>query len=191
MQICVYCGSSSLVNSNYIENARQLGMIFARQNVSVVYGAGASGLMGTLADSVLENGGKVTGIIPRFMVDEGWCRNGLSELIVTENMHERKQKMAQLADAVVAMPGGCGTMEELLEIITWKQLGLFSKPIIILNIDGYFDSLLNLLQHAVDENFMRVEHAEIWNTVENPEQVIPAIQNTAKWDINCRKFAAI
>ena len=191
MQICVYCGSSGQVNPNYFEAARRLGEIFAQENISLVYGAGHMGLMGKVADSMLENNGKVTGVIPRFMVDEGWSHKALSDLVITENMHERKQTMARLADAVVAMPGGCGTFEELLEIITWKQLGLFTKPIVILNVDGYYDGLLEVLKRAVNEKFMRVEHARMWEIVSTPEDVLSAIKNAAEWDVNCRKFAAI
>ena len=191
MQICVYCGSSGQVRPSYFEAARRLGEIFAQESVSLVYGAGHMGLMGEIANSVLENNGEVTGVIPSFMVDEGWSHNALSNLIITENMHERKQTMARLADAAIAMPGGCGTLEELLEIITWKQLGLFTKPIVILNIDGYFNKLLEILELAVTEKFMRVEHARMWEVVEKPEDVLPAIRNAAEWDVNCRKFAAI
>ena len=191
MQICVYCGSSGQVNPNYFEAARRLGEIFAQENISLVYGAGHMGLMGKIADSVLENNGKVTGVIPRFMVDEGWSHKALNDLIITENMHERKQTMARLADAVVAMPGGCGTLEELLEIITWKQLGLFAKPIVILNVDGYYDGLLEVLKRVVNEKFMRAEHARMWEIVSTPEDVLPAIQNAVEWDVSCRKFAAI
>ena len=191
MQICVYCGSSGQVNPNYFEAARRLGEIFTQENISLVYGAGHMGLMGEIANSMLKNNGKVTGVIPRFMVGEGWSHNALSDLIVTENMHERKQTMARLADAVVAMPGGCGTFEELLEIITWKQLGLFTKPIVILNIDGYYDGLLEVLKRAVDEKFMREEHARMWEIVSKPEDVLSAIQNATEWDVDCRKFAAI
>ncbi|MDR1584686.1 MAG: TIGR00730 family Rossman fold protein [Prevotellaceae bacterium] len=191
MNICVYCGSSSRVKPAFFEAANYLGRIFAEENITLVYGAGAVGLMGEVAGSVLANGGRVKGVIPRFMVEEGWCRNGLEELYITESMHERKHKMAQMSDAVVAMPGGCGTLEELLEIITWKQLCLFTKPIVILNIGGYFDSLVELMQRAVDENFMRNEHVRMWTVVNAAEDVLPAIRNTPEWDVTYRKFAAI
>ncbi len=191
MNICVYCGSSSQVKPAYFEAANRLGRIFADEDIALVYGAGAVGLMGELANSVLANGGRVTGIIPRFMVEEGWSHDKLENLLVTENMHERKHKMAEMADAVVALPGGCGTFEELLEIITWKQLGLFANPIVILNIDGYFDPLLELMKRAVDENFMRSEHARMWQVVNLPDDVVPTIRETPQWDVNYRKFAAI
>ena len=133
--VCVYCASSSKINPRYFEAARETGRLLAQSGMRCVCGAGNQGLMCTLADSVLENGGEVLGVIPRFMIDEGWCHKGLTETIVTADMHERKERMAQEADAVIALPGGCGTMEELFEIITWKQLGLYLDTIVILNID--------------------------------------------------------
>ena len=114
--------------------------------------------MKAVADATLEDGGTVTGVIPHFMVEQGWHHKGLTKLIETENMHERKQLMADLSDGVIALPGGCGTLEELLEIITWKQLALYLKPIVILNIDGFFNPLLEMLDRAIEENFMRTEH---------------------------------
>lgn len=189
--ICVYCASSTQIHSDYFQAADKLGKILAGANITLIYGGGATGLMGQVADSSLAAGGKVTGIIPQFMCDEKWEHNGVTELIVTESMHERKEKMAMMADAAVALPGGCGTMEELLEVITWKQLGIFTKPIIIVNTNGYYNSLINMLHQSVEENFMRDIHRDIWTVVETPEEVIPAIQNAAKWDKSVRKFAAL
>ncbi len=190
-KICVYCGSSTQVNPVYFNTANRLGEIFAEKGIEAVYGGGSIGLMGTLADSILENNGKITGVIPRFMVEENWEHNNLSELIVVETMHERKEKMAFMSDAAVALPGGCGTMEELLEAITWKQLGIFTKPIVIVNTNNYFGPLITMLEKAVTENFMRELHKDIWTVVENAEQVLHAIQNAPVWDNSVRKFAAI
>lgn len=189
--ICVYCASSTQIQAAYFDAADRLGKILAGLNINLIYGGGATGLMGRVADSVLESGGKVTGIIPRFMCEEKWEHTSVTELVVTESMHERKEKMAMMADAAVALPGGCGTMEELLEVITWKQLGIFTKPIVILNTNGYYDSLINMLHQAVDENFMRDIHKDIWTVVALPEEIIPAIQNATKWDRSVRKFAAL
>ena len=189
--ICVYCASSTQIHSRYFEATDRLGRIFAHAGLAVVFGGGATGLMGQLADSMLAANGKVTGIIPQFMCDENWHHNELTELIVVETMHERKERMAQMADAVVALPGGCGTMEELLEVITWKQLGIFTKPIVILNTDGYYDGLVEMLHKAVDENFMRHIHKNIWTIVKSPEEVIDAINNSGSWDAEARKLAAI
>lgn len=189
--ICVYCASSTKINPVYFEAASKLGALLADNGLQLVYGGGSVGLMGQIANSVLEAGGKVTGVIPGFMCEQEWDHKGLTELIVTDTMHERKEKMAMMADAAVALPGGCGTLEELLEVITWKQLGIFVKPIIIVNIAGYFDPLIEMLHKAVDENFMRDIHKNIWQVVSSPEEVIPAIASAPHWDKSIRKLAAL
>jgi len=189
--ICVYCASSTRVKDSYFKAAERLGKLFVDAGISAVYGGGSVGLMGCFADSILNAGGKITGIIPQFMCDEEWDHRGITELIIVESMHARKEKMAFMSDAAVALPGGCGTMEELLEVITWKQLGIFTKPIIIVNIDGYYDSLIEMLERAVDENFMREIHKKIWTVVETVDEVLPAINNAPVWDKTVRKFAAI
>jgi len=189
--ICVYCASSTQVKPVYFEATARLSRIFALANLSVVYGGGSKGLMGQLADSTLKAGGKITGVIPRFMCDVEWNHTGLSELILVDTMHERKEKMALMADAIVALPGGCGTLEELLEVITWKRLGIFTKPIVIVNVEGYFDDLVSMLDRAVDEHFMRKEHHKMWEVVRTPEEVLDAIQNSVNWDSTARSFAAL
>ena len=161
--VCVYSASSTKIDEVYFNAARQLGQLLAKRRIRLINGAGSLGLMRSLADAVLENGGEVTGVIPKFMVEQGWHHTGLSKLVEVESMHERKQLMADLSDAVIALPGGCGTLEELLEIITWKQLGLYLNPIVILNTNGFFDPLLDMLTRAIDENFMRRQHGEIWH----------------------------
>ena len=189
--VCVYCASSSKIKPSYFEAADELGRLLAQNDMRCVCGAGNQGLMGTLADSVLDNGGKVLGVIPQFMINEGWCHKGLTQTIVTADMHERKERMAQEADAIIALPGGCGTMEELIEIITWKQLGLFLNPIVILNIDGYYDPLIAMLHNAITENFMREEHARMWQVAQTPREAIELVQTAPVWDKNIRKIAAI
>jgi uncharacterized protein (TIGR00730 family) len=189
--ICVYCASSTQVKPVYFEATARLSRIFALADLSVVYGGGSKGLMGQLANSTLEAGGKITGVIPRFMCDVEWNHNGLTELILVDTMHERKEKMAVMADAIVALPGGCGTLEELLEVITWKRLGIFTKPIVIVNVEGYFDDLVSMLNRAVDEHFMRIEHHKMWEVVQTPEEVLDAIQNSVNWDSTARSFAAL
>lgn len=191
LNICVYCASSTQIDASFFDAADRLGKILARERLNVVCGGGSLGLMAKLADSALEAGGKVIGVIPKFMCDENWQHKNLSELIVTENMHERKEKMAMMSDAAIALPGGCGTLEELLEVITWKQLGLFTKPIVIVNTNGYYDALIAMLNRAVEDNFMRELHRDLWIVVAEPEEVIDAIQNAPDWDVNQRKFAAI
>ena len=189
--ICVYCASSSKIDSIYFETAKKLGTILAQNNLRLVYGGGSVGMMGVLADSVLKAGGEVTGVIPQFMCDAKWQHDGLTELVITDNMHERKEKMALLGDAAVALPGGCGTLEELLEVITWKQLGIYTKPIVIVNVGGYYDHLIAQFQQAADELFMRPQHLQMWTVVESAEQILDAIANAHTWDENLRQYAKI
>lgn len=189
--ICVYCASSTQISPRFFDAANRLGKILAGAGISVVFGGGATGLMGQLADSMLAANGKISGIIPQFMCDENWHHSELSELIVVATMHERKEKMARMADAVIALPGGCGTLEELLEVITWKQLGIFTKPIVIVNTDGYYNALIDMLHRAVDEKFMRDIHKNMWEVVETPEEVLAAIENSTNWDSTARSLAAI
>ncbi len=189
--VCVYCASSTKIDPVYFDVARELGTLFGEKQIRLINGAGNMGLMSAVADATLAAGGEVTGVIPGFMVEQGWHHIGLTELIKVEGMHERKKMMADLSDAVIALPGGCGTLEELLEIITWKQLGLYLNPIIILNIKGFFDPLLAMLQKAVDENFMRVQHGAIWHVARTPQEAVELIYSTPLWDASIRKFAAI
>ena len=189
--VCVYCASSTKIDSVYFDAARELGALLGQRQIRLINGAGNMGLMSAVSDAALRAGGEVTGVIPRFMVEQGWHHTGLTKLIETETMHERKRMMADLSDGVIALPGGCGTLEELLEIITWKQLGLYLNPIVILNINGFYDSLLDMLQRAVDENFMRKEHSAIWKVASEPEEAVNLLYTTPVWNKEIRKFAAI
>jgi len=189
--VCVYSASSTQIAPAYFEAATQLGRLLAIKGINLINGAGSIGLMAAASDAALAAGGTVTGVIPHFMVEQGWHHTGLTRLIETETMHERKQLMAQMADAVIALPGGCGTMEELLEIITWKQLGLYLNPIIILNVDGFYNPLLTMLHQAVEQQFMRPEHASIWRVASTPEEAVEMLYTTPVWNKNVRKFAAL
>ena len=189
--VCVYSASSTKIAPKYFEAATELGRILAEKHINVINGAGSIGLMAATSNAALEAGGTVTGVIPRFMVEQGWHHIGLTRLIETDTMHERKQLMAEMSDAVIALPGGCGTMEELLEIITWKQLGLYLKPIVILNVDGYYNPLLKMLQYAIDESFMRQEHGEIWQVASTAEEAVDLLYRIPVWNEEIRKFAAI
>ena len=189
--VCVYSASSTKINPVYFKAAEELGSLLAEHHIRLINGAGSIGLMCAVADAVLKNGGEVTGVIPRFMVEQNWHHTGLTELIEVESMHERKQKMANLSDGIVALPGGCGTLEELLEIITWKQLGLYLNPIVILNVNGFFDPLLEMLGKAIDENFMRQQHGDIWKVAQTPEEALRLLYESPVWDISIRKFASI
>ncbi len=188
-RVAVYAASSSQVSSEYIDAAAELGRTLAAEGIEIVYGAGKVGLMGALADAALDAGGKVTGVIPQFMVDNGWCREKLTNLIVSPDMHTRKEKIVSLADATIALPGGVGTLEELMEIITWKQLGLYANPIVILNTRGYFNPLKEMLERAVEEKFMRDIHRNLWSIADTPRQAADLIRNTPQWDTAISKMA--
>lgn len=191
MNITVYAASSGQVPDKYIDMARQLGTVMAQAGHTLINGAGRTGLMGATADAVLSAGGKAIGVIPQFMIDQGWQHPGMAQLVVTKDMHERKEIMAERSDACIALPGGVGTLEELLEVITWKQLGIYLKPIVILNVDGYYDALLTQLEKAVDEYFMRGEHRRIWQIAATAEEAVRLAETTPLWDTSVRKFAAL
>ncbi len=189
--VCVYSASSTKIAPVYFAVAEELGQLLALRGINLINGAGSIGLMAATSNACLAAGGTVTGVIPRFMVEQGWQHKNLTQLIETETMHERKQIMAEMSDGVIALPGGCGTMEELLEIITWKQLGIYLNPIIILNIDGFYNPLLEMLQRAIDGNFMRPEHQNIWQVATSAQQAIELLYTSPIWNKDVRKFAAI
>ena len=189
--VCVYSASSTKIAPVYFAVAEELGHLLASKGINLINGAGSIGLMAATSNAALASGGTVTGVIPQFMVEQGWHHTALTQLIETETMHERKRLMADMSDGVIALPGGCGTLEELLEIITWKQLGLYLKPIVVLNVDGYFNPLLEMLQQAIDENFMRPEHGNIWVVAETPEEAVQLLYDTPVWSKEIRKIAAI
>lgn len=190
MKICVYCASSSRIEEKYFKATEALAKIFLKNNIEIVYGGGATGLMGKLADTIIDGGGKIKGIMPVFMNEIEWAHKKLDDLELTETMHERKAKFLDNIDGIVALPGGTGTLEELLEAITLKRLGQFTKPIIILNIDGYYNPLKEMLERCVSENFMFVKHLEMWTFVSKPEDVLENIQNAPKWDEYSINFAS-
>ena len=189
--VCVYSASSTKIADCYFRAARELGELLAHHGIRLVNGAGNLGLMRACADACLDAGVQVTGVIPRFMVEQGWQHPRLTELIETEDMHTRKQTMARLSDGVIALPGGCGTLEELLEIITWKQLGLYLNPIVVLNTEGFYNPLLKMLEHAAEEHFMRPAHLGIWKVASSPAEALGLLYSTPLWDKEVRKFAAI
>jgi uncharacterized protein (TIGR00730 family) len=189
--IAVYCASSNKLRPSFVEAAERLGNLIAAEGMRLVYGDGGIGLMAAVARGALSNGGEVIGVIPQFMVDQGWNNPSSTQTIVTQTMHERKATICDISDAMVALPGGIGTFEELLECLTWKQLGLHHNPVVILNTDGYYDRLLACLDLMVEEQMMRPIHKEMFVVVNQPEEVIPAILNAKEWDPNTRRLAAI
>ena len=189
--VAIYCSSSNKVRESYMQAAHRLGELLAQAGIRLIYGDGGIGLMAAAADGALNAGGEVLGIIPQFMVDAGWNNPRSTHTIVTQTMHERKATIVQETNAMVALPGGIGTFEELLECLTWKQLGLHSCPVVILNTDGYYDRLLECLDYMIDEQMMRPIHKEMYTVVNEPEEVLPAILSSADWDPNTRRLAAI
>lgn len=190
-RVCVYCASSALVDPLYFDATQRLARELVLGDFDIVYGGGTIGLMGHLADSVLSLGGQIKGIIPKFMDEVEWTHPGLSEVVFTETMHERKAKFLEGVDGLIALPGGTGTLEELFEAMTLKRLGLFGKPIVILNTNNYYAPLIEMLQKCVNERFMKEKHLAISTIVNQPEEVVPAILGTPDWDKNALQFAVV
>lgn len=190
-KICVFCASSDKVNQKYFDATVCFAHAATQSGYDILYGGSALGLMGVLADTVLADNGKVVGIMPEFMKAVEWNHKGISELITVEDMRERKKLLIDLSDSIVALPGGSGTIEELFEAITLKRLGKITHPIVILNYDGFYDTLEQMLEHMIAENFMSEKHRPIWKFVKTPEEVIPAIRNAAKWTSDAIHFAAV
>lgn len=189
--VAVYCASSELIDTKYKDAADRLGLLIAQKNLRLVNGAGNMGLMARTADAVLRAGGKVTGIMPQFMIDNGWCHSGLTKLEVVGDMSTRKKRMAELADGIMALPGGVGTLEELIEVITLKQLGLINAPIIIVNIDGYYDALLQMFDRAISENFMHQRHTDLWQVASSVDEAMHLLLGPRIWDSSFKKFAKL
>lgn len=190
-RICVYCASSTKIDSCYVRDAERLGGLMAARGIALVNGAGNMGLMRASADGCMRAGGEAIGVIPTFMIREGWCHEGMTRIIETADMHERQAMMARMGDAAIALPGGCGTLAELTELITWKQLGLYVRPIVLLNTGGYYDPMLHMLEQAVEQHFMRPEHAAIWKVADTPEKALGLAIDTPDWNTGIRRFAAI
>jgi uncharacterized protein (TIGR00730 family) len=187
--VTVYCASSRQTEPAYREAARRVGAHLAREGVGVVYGGGAVGSMGALAEGALSEGGRVVGVLPRFMADLEWGHAGVSEMRLVEDMHARKHTMLTGGDAVVALPGGCGTLEELMEAMSWKRLGLYNGPIAILNLGGFYDPLLSMLDRCIRERFMDERHGAMWVVANEPEEILPALLAAPPWDPDARRFA--
>jgi uncharacterized protein (TIGR00730 family) len=191
MTVCIFASSSSRINNEYAAAAASLGLLLATARIDVVFGGGGIGLMGKLADAVLENGGRITGVIPSFMKDEGWDHSAVSKMIVTPDMAERKKQMFAMADAIVALPGGIGTLEELTEAMTLKQLGIYSGPIIILNTLNFYKSFIEFLEHMVSGHFLRSEHKGMWEIASTVEEVMILLRKHEDWHQDPRSIARI
>ena len=190
-RVCVYCASSRQSDAAYFEAAASLGRSLAECGVTIVYGGGAVGSMGALADAALAAGGKVVGVLPRFMYDLEWGHPRLTELRLVGDLHERKRLMIEEVDAIVALPGGSGTLEELMEAITWKRLGLHGHPIVLVNVRGFFDPLIALLERCIAERFMDQRHRAMWTVVGSADAVVEAIPKAPPWGPDARRFALV
>lgn len=192
MRVCVYAASSDYAPTEYADDARHLGVLLAQAGCEIVYGGGSRGSMGAVADGALSVGGRVIGILPRFMADLEWGHPGLTKLELVEDMRERKHRLLAGSDAVVALPGGCGTLEELFEAITLKRLGLYFNPILLLNTRGYWTPLLKFMdEQVIAERFLNPEHRDIWTLAAAPRDVLPAIAATPAWRADARDYAAV
>lgn len=190
-RVSIFCASSAKVNGVYLKAASRLGQILAYEGIAANYGGGAVGLMGVLADTMMDNNGSVRGIIPQFMVDQGWNHPEVEDMLIVKDMHERMKKLIVDVDAFIALPGGVGTLEELLEIISHKQLGQILQPIIIINTNNFFKPFLEMIDKMVEEKFMRAVHKDIWTVVDYPEDVLNAIKSAPDWDGSAIKYAPV
>ena len=183
INICVFGASSRNLEKSYVEDSYLLGTLMAQRGWRCLNGAGCEGLMRAVSDGALDAGGEAIGVIPQFMIDNGWHYERLTSIIATPTMHERKSTLARMSQAVIALPGGCGTMEELLEAITWRQLNLMPKPIILLNTLGFYDNLVAMLNHAIEHGFMKASHHRLWKVAQTPAQALDIIEQELSHDI--------
>lgn len=189
--ICIYCASSDLIPGKYFDAARELGRLIGERGMTVINGAGNMGLMKATADACMEAGGQAIGVIPSFMIEENWHYTKMTRLIETTDMHTRQQKMAELSDAGIVLAGGLGTLAELSELITWKQLGIHLKPIVLLNTDGYYDGLISFLEKGMREKFLGQEHMATFVVARTPQEALELAMNTPMWDAGARRFAKL
>lgn len=191
MRVCVYCASSEHCDRVYRDAATALGRTLAEAGCTIVYGGGASGLMGALATAALDAGGEVVGVIPRFMIDVEWQHPGVANLQVVEDMRERKHRLLTGSDAVVALPGGSGTLEELFEALTLKRLALYLNPIVLLNVNDFYAPLQRFMEQVVEQRFMNRQHLDMWRLVDRVDEVLPAIQAAPTWGADALNYAAV
>lgn len=190
-KVTVYCSSSNSLPQKYYDEAKKIGAILAKNNITITYGGGSAGLMGAIADSALENGGRVVGVIPTFMKEVEWDHKGVHLMIETEDMAERKKILIEGTDAVIALPGGVGTFEELFEVVSAKRLWLFSKPIVLYNFEGFYDPFIQMLEKCIEDGFMKSEHRNIWSVATHADEILEIIKSTPEWDKQDLKKAQI
>jgi uncharacterized protein (TIGR00730 family) len=190
-RVTIFCASSRMVDEKYYADTRQLAKILVKNEITAVYGGGAVGLMGELADTMLHAGGLVEGVIPEFMMKVEWGHKSIKKMTIVKDMHERKKLLIDNTDGVIALPGGTGTLEELMEVISLKRLGKFVKPIIILNTDGFYDTLIEFFEKMIEEKFLRAEHRAMWTVIDTPDKLMDAFRNAAGWDEDAINIAAV
>jgi uncharacterized protein (TIGR00730 family) len=190
-RVSIFCGASQKADEIYYREASEIARLLVEHGVAINYGGGEVGMMGVIADTVLSLGGQVRGVIPKFMVNQGWVHPGLTDLHVVDSMHTRKMKLVEDVDGVIALPGGCGTLDELLEMITLKQLGQFTKPILILNTRGFFDPLLHMMERMIELRFMNGSHRDIWQVIDSPGQLMEALSKSPGWSSDAIHSAVV
>jgi len=190
-QVTIYCASSPGIPSKYFEAAEELTKLLINSGYGIIYGGGATGLMGKVADTVLMLKGSIKGVIPSFMLEVEWVHTGVKEMIQVEDMRKRKALLIENTSAVIALPGGTGTLEELYEVVTLKKLGMFPHPIVLLNTDGYYNPLKEMAEKMAAESFMQNEHLDMWEIVDSPHQVLKSIAHQKPWGPEVINFAAV
>lgn len=190
-QVTIYCASSPGIPTKYFEAAEELTKLLVNSGYGIIYGGGATGLMGKVADTVLELKGDIKGVIPSFMLEVEWVHKGVKEMVQVESMHQRKALLIENTSAVIALPGGTGTLEELYEVVTLKKLGMFPYPIVVLNTDGYYNPIKEMAEKMGTENFMQMKHLDMWEIVESPHQVLKSIENQEPWGPGVIHFASV
>jgi len=189
--VCIYCASSTSIDKKYITAAESLTEELIKNGYGIIYGGGEVGLMGAVANKTLSLNGHITGIIPEFMVEVEWAHKGVKNMIQVKTMAERKAKLVEGVSAVIALPGSTGTLDELIDILSLKKLGQFTKPVVIVNSFGFYDNLLALFDKMIEEHFMRPEHRNLWTVIDDPKEIIRAIDTAPEWDKGAIKIAAV
>ncbi|MBT3208187.1 MAG: TIGR00730 family Rossman fold protein [Bacteroidetes bacterium] len=190
-KVTVFCASSRKAADSFFSETEKIAKILVKHKITSIYGGGAVGLMGKLADTIISEGGEIIGVIPEFMKKVEWDHKSVKNMITVEDMHERKKVLIENTDAVLALAGGTGTIEELFEVITLKRLGIFTKPIIILNSNNYYSPLIQMLENCIEGKFLNEIHRKMWTIIEKPEELLDAINNSSEWSEKSRDFALV
>ncbi len=191
MKVTVYCSSSNQIDSKYFELTNRIANVLLDSNAHVVFGGGANGLMGQLANTIVAKNGKITGIMPEFMKEVEWQHKGVKDFVFVESMRERKHLLMKGTDVLIALPGGCGTLEELLEAISLKRLGKYTGAIVIVNFADFYTPLIQMLEKCIDQKFLQKEHRKMWSVIKDADELLSAIEQAPKWDESAIKIALV